>query len=165
MTLVNGQCDTVQTKWHLKLLAKNIWSNEWPFQSCVFCRVISALNSSTKRLKTIQISVTEGFTKVTSKQGSGLLCFTYAWSTCSLYDPMKTNSRNWNVRVFDAFLQQTVGILFTEPLTTCKYKKKNKTINTHICIILHQIKKHNIFSLQSHSCMQRESCFWFEHPE
>jgi len=56
-------------------------------------------------------------------------------------------------------------VLFTELLTTSKYKKKNKIINTHICIILHQVKEHNIFSPQSHSCMQRKSCFGFEHPE
>jgi len=56
-------------------------------------------------------------------------------------------------------------VLFTEPLIASKYKKKNKTINTHICIILHQVKEHNIFSLQSNSCMQRKSCFGFEHPE
>ena len=56
-------------------------------------------------------------------------------------------------------------VLFTELLITSKYKKKNKTISTHICIILHQVKEHNIFSPQSHSCMQRKSCFGFEHPE
>jgi len=63
------------------------------------------------------------------------------------------------------FIMWRTTVLFTELFITSKYKKKNKTINTHICIILHQVKEHNIFSPQSHCCMQRKSCFGFEHPE
>jgi hypothetical protein len=42
MTLVNAKCDTVQAKCHLKLLAKNIRSNQWPFQTCILQSKLNA---------------------------------------------------------------------------------------------------------------------------
>jgi len=96
MTLVNAKCDTVQ--------AKNIWGSQWPFQSCVFCRVSSALNSRTKGSKTIQSSETEGLTKVTSKQGSELplfhLCRKYLQSVWSNEDKC---SSIWCISIVDCW--------------------------------------------------------------